>query len=142
MSVYHVETSEGEMKREAVRRLQLLKLSEAVVQSFQQEDQVYFSEEAEGEILLRPSDGKLMEQIAEFQKEYQCLVYHAILNYIPGMGEIWSLLFVSPTSSDWEGEREELSGCGLVYAYVISDMETGIGEIVVEPAEEGLRRVG
>jgi len=141
MSVYKVEAAENEMKQEAVRRLRLLKLSEAAVRSFERDGRVSLSQEAMGENFLQGSDSELEDLIVKFQREYQCLVYHAILNDIPGMGEIWSLLFVSPAASDWESERRQLSKNGLVYAYVISDMETGIGEIAVEPAGGGLRRL-
>ncbi len=141
MSVYKAEATENEMKQEAVRRLRLLKLSETVVRSFESDGLVSLSQEVMGEIFLQSSDSGLEELIVKFQREYQCLVYHAILNDIPGMGEKWSLLFVSPAASDWEGERKQMSKNRLVYAYMISDMETGIGGIVVEPAGGGLRRI-
>jgi len=141
MSVYKIEATANEMKQEAVRRLRLLKLSADVVEIFEQDDQVSLSQELKGEILLFFPDSGLEELIADFQREYECLVYHAILNEIPGMGEMCSLLFVSPASSEWEEEREWLSTNGLAYAYVSSEMETGIGEIGVMLSGRGLRRV-
>jgi len=141
MSVYKVEATANEMKQEAVRRMRLLKLGEDVVRDFEQDNQVSLSQEFTGEIMLFFPDSGLEELIAGFQREYECLVYHVILNEIPGMGEICSLLFVSPTSSAWEGEREWLSANGLVYAYVSSDMETGICEIGVMPSGRGLSRI-
>jgi len=112
MSVYTVEASENEMKQEAIRRLRLLKLSEAVVRSFERDGRVSLSREAMGEIFLQSSDSELEELIVKFQREFQCLVYHAILNDIPGMGEIWSLLFVSPASSDSESEKSSCRKMG------------------------------
>lgn len=60
----------------------------------------------------------------------------------PMVGECWSLLFVSPASSDWKGEQKYINSSGLVYAYVESEMEDGISEIMVQPQDGGLIRLG
>ena len=58
------------------------------------------------------------------------------------VGECWSLLFVSPASSDWNSERKYIESSGLVYAYVESEMEDGVSEIMVQPQDGSLIRLG
>ena len=49
---------------------------------------------------------------------------------------------MSPASSDWKGEQKYINSSGLVYAYVESEMEDGISEIMVQPQDGGLIRLG
>ena len=142
MSIYSIEATPAEMAREAVERMKLLNLDEDAITAFESEGEVYLSERAMGGVFFCFGGEELTRRIKAFEEEYQCLVYHAHRSDTAMAGEVWSLLFVSPASSDWAGERQYLTDCGLVYAYVDSEMESGICEIQVEPAGGGIDRIG
>lgn len=142
MSIYKKEASKEEMKREAVLRMEQLGLDSGIVQEFQEEGIVSLSEQLGQRVLLLLPDGEIDEDIRRFEAEYECLVYHVLCADNPMVGECRSLLFVSPTSSDWAGERKYIGSSKLVYAYSVSDMEEGVSEIMVEPQDGGLIRIG
>lgn len=142
MSIYKVEATKEEMVQEALVRMKLLKLNEDIVNAFETRGQVFTSQSMAGQTFLQPPDEEAADRIKTFEEEYGCLVYHAHWCRLQMLGEMWSLLFVSPTASDWKGEKQYLTDCGLAYAYVDSDMESGIGEIQVESRDGGIDRIG
>ena len=142
MSIYKKEASQEEMKQEAVLRMELLGLDPQIVQSFQLEGTVSLSEQVSQQVILRPADDEVEGWIKNFEEEYECLVYHVLRAQNPMVGDCWSLLFVSPASSDWQGEQRYIKNSGLVYAYSSSEMEEGVSEIVVEKQGGGLARIG
>lgn len=142
MSIYKKEAAMEEMRQEAVQRMNLLHLSSKIIQKFAQNEAVYLSQQFGQQVFLQPNDDEIKTQVKQFEQEFECLVYHVLLTDNPLIGECWSLLFVSPASSDWKSEREYIESSGLVYAYVKSDMEDGISEIMVTPQDGGLIRLG
>lgn len=142
MSIYKKEASLEEMKREAISRMELLKLDTQTIQDFERDGSVNLSQQIGDQVFLQPSDGEISERIKRFEQEYDCLVYHVLWADSPMVGECWSLLFVSPASSDWNSERKYIESSGLVYAYVESEMEDGVSEIMTEPRDGGLIRLG
>lgn len=142
MSIYKKEASLEEMKQEAISRMELLKLDTQTIQDFERDGSVSLSQQIGDQVFLQPSDGEISERIKRFEQEYDGLVYHVLWADSPMVGECWSLLFVSPTSSDWNGERKYIESSGLVYAYVESEMEDGVSEIMTEPRDGGLIRLG
>lgn len=142
MSIYKKEASLEEMKREAISRMELLKLDTQTIQDFERDGSVNLSQQLGDQFFLQPSDDEISERVKRFEQEYDCLVYHVLWADSPMAGECWSLLFVSPTSSDWSSERKYIKNSGLVYAYVESEMEDGVSEIMVEPRDGGLIRLG
>lgn len=142
MSIYKKEASLEEMRQEALRRMKLLKLEPNTIRDFEQDGLVGLSQQVGDQIFLQPSDEETGQRINEFEREYECLVYHALWADSPMAGECWSLLFVSPTSSDWNNERKYIESSGVVYAYVESEMEDGVSEIMIEPRDSGLIRLG
>ena len=142
MSIYKKEASLEEMKREAISRMELLKLDTQTIQDFERDGSVNLSQQLGDQVFLQPSDDEISERVKRFEQEYDCLVYHVLWADSPMAGECWSLLFVSPTSSDWSSERKYIKSSGLVYAYVESEMEDGVSEIMVEPRDSGLIRLG
>ena len=142
MSIYKKEASQEEMKQEAVLRMELLGLNLQTIQSFQLEGTVSLSEQIGQQVILWPADDEVKGWIKNFESEYECLVYHALRAQNPMAGDCWSLLFVSPTSSDWKSEQSYIKSSGLVYAYSSSELEDGISEIVVEKRGRGLARIG
>ena len=141
MAIYKKEATREEMKREAVLRMNLLKLDATTIRSFQSEGMVSLSEQIGQQIILLAADEEANEKIRRFEKEYEALVYHVLRAPNPMVGDCWSLLFVSPESSDWENEREYIESSKLVYAYSESELEEGVSEIMAEPRDGGLVRL-
>jgi hypothetical protein len=142
MSIYKKEASMEEMKREAISRMELLKLDAQTVREFEQDGSVSLSQQIGDQIFLQPSDDEISARVKRFEQGYECLVYHVLWADSPMVGECWSLLFVSPASSDWNSERKYIESSGLVYAYVESEMEDGVSEIMVQPQNGSLIRLG
>ena len=142
MSIYKKEASMEEMKREAISRMELLKLDAQTVREFEQDGSVSLSQQIGDQIFLQPSDDEISARVKRFEQGYECLVYHVLWADSPMVGECWSLLFVSPASSDWKGEQKYINSSGLVYAYVESEMEDGVSEIMVQPQDGSLIRLG
>mgnify|MGYP001109743201 FL=1 len=142
MSIYKKEASMEEMKREAISRMELLKLDAQTVREFEQDGSVSLSQQIGDQIFLQPSDDEISARVKRFEQGYECLVYHVLWADSPMVGECWSLLFVSPASSDWKGEQKYINSSGLVYAYVESEMEDGVSEIMVQPQNGSLIRLG
>lgn len=142
MSIYKKEALQEEMQQEALLRMELLGLDVQAIRRFQEEGAVSLSQQAGQKFLIQPLDSRLSEQVRRFEAEYECLVYHAIASMNPIVGCCWSLLFVSPASSDWRSERSYIKSSGIVYAYSHSELEEGVGEILVEPWNGALARIG
>ena len=142
MSIYKKEASLEEMKREAIRRMGLLKLDARTIRDFERDGSVSLSQQIGDQILLQPSDAEISARVKRFEQGYECLVYHVLWADSPMVGECWSLLFVSPASSDWNSERKYIESSGLVYAYVESEMEDGVSEIMVQPQNGSLIQLG
>ena len=142
MSIYKKEASLEEMKRETIRRMELLKLDARTIRDFERDGSVSLSQQIGDQIFLQPSDDEISARVKRFEQGYECLVYHVLWADSPMVGECWSLLFVSPASSDWNSERKYIESSGLVYAYVASEMEDGVSEIMVQPQNGSLIRLG
>ena len=142
MSTYKKEASLEEMKRETIRRMELLKLDARTIRDFERDGSVNLSQQSGDQIFLQPSDDEISARVKRFEQGYECLVYHVLWADSPMVGECWSLLFVSPASSDWNSERKYIESSGLVYAYVESEMEDGVSEIMVQPQNGSLIRLG
>ena len=142
MSIYKKEASLEEMKRETIRRMELLKLDDRTIRDFERDGSVSLSQQIGDQIFLQPSDDEISARVKRFEQGYKCLVYHVLWADSPMVGECWSLLFVSPASSDWNSERKYIESSGLVYAYVESEMEDGVSEIMVQPQDGSLIRLG
>lgn len=100
------------------RHIELLKLDTQAIWDFEQAGPVSLSQQFGDQIFLQPSDDETSEQINRFEQKYECLVYHVLWADSPIAGECRSLLFISPASSDWNGERKFIESCGPVHAYV------------------------
>ncbi len=142
MSIYKNEATHEEMKQEAVLRMQILGIDGQIIRLFQDEGAVSLSQQIGGQVILSPAADEFARRIQCFEEEYECLVYHVLQYEMSIVGDCWSLLFVSPTSSDWKGEQSYLKHSNMVYAYSYSKIEEGISEIVVEPRDGGLARIG
>ena len=126
-----------EMLAEAIKRMRALKLHRNTISDLKngtvniskQMGALYWADEEEQKI------------IAEFEKEHNALVYHAI--YTPTeFGRCFSMLFVSQYTEEWEMDNKDIEE-GYPIAMVINlDDEwcSDMGSIGVTPMFGGLIR--
>ena len=111
----------AEMKKEALSRLEdmtrKLHLNPHIVDYFKQ-DRIYYSYTTfmGGCINTVTYDPRFPRIIADFERMYNCYVYHAIL-----CGDMLSLLFVSSYESDWPEERLHSDGTICTYTHNFSE---------------------
>lgn len=113
-------------RQEAINRLRLLQtkygLLENVVNEFEKEDVLYYSEYVNKQcpaILYWVSNKEEYTQaIREFEEKHNALVYHAILTRTV-FGTLLTLLYVTEEKEVWKEDREQLQE-GLPLAYIIN----------------------
>ena len=136
-------------KQEAINRLKLLQtkygLLETVVNEFEKEDVLYYSEYVNKQcpaILYWVSNKEEYTQaIRKFEEKHNALVYHAILTRTV-FGTLLTLLYVTEEKEVWKEDREELQE-GLPLAYVINlddDNCSEFGGIQITGAMGGIVR--
>lgn len=96
----------SDKKQEASNRLlqlkQSLHISQRILKGFDNGKIFYSHISPVGNAKIAVLDKKRLQIVENFQKRYNCLVYHAIESY--GM---FALLFVSDDEDSWEYERLE-----------------------------------
>lgn len=125
-------------KQEAIQRMKALSLMENVIQDFEKEDILYLSE---GYGALFWLDDTQKEYVAEFETEYQAVVYHVIHNNTE-FGELLAFLYVSNEKDEWADDREDIKeGCPLAYVKNLDEPAfSEFGSIGVMPQYGGLVR--
>lgn len=101
----------SKMVEEAVQRMRMLQIydepGDSVIEHFKTDGKVFVSKPA-GPIgvlcTLTSAEQKLVD---DFEKEYECLVYHVIRS-ITEIGVMYSLLYVSQREEEWEFDRQDL----------------------------------
>lgn len=78
MSIYKKEASLEEMKRETIRRMELLKLDARTIRDFERDGSVSLSQQIGDQIFLQPSDDEISARVKRFEQGYECLVYHVL----------------------------------------------------------------
>ena len=63
MSIYKKEASLEEMKREAISRMELLKLDTQTIQDFERDGSVNLSQQLGDQVFLQPSDDEISERV-------------------------------------------------------------------------------
>ena len=136
-------------KQEAINRLRLLQMKygllETVVNEFEKEDVLYYSEYVNKQcpaILYWVSNKEEYTQaIRKFEEKHNALVYHAILTRTV-FETLLTLLYVAEEKEVWKEDREELQE-GLPLAYVINlddDNCSEFGGIQITGAMGGIVR--
>ncbi len=141
---------------EAIKRLKFLNLNDYVIEDFQQEQKVHYSEreylDSSGEFgaLFWVSDEpKYVEVIRHYEDQFGCLVYHAIYQQNE-VGELFSLLYISPYEEEWTMDWELFSQGNrqdgyIQYAKVINlsmPLFSETGTIHIKESGGGLIRIG
>lgn len=114
-----------EMKQEAIRRMKLLDLLPSVVEKFDKEDIVYYSENMGGNLsgilFYLHNNPEWLQQVKNFEKKTGHLVYHTVLTHFT-FGDILDLLYVREEKEEWKDEQEELKqGYADIYAINLTD---------------------
>lgn len=129
-----------QMKQEALARMKLLNLHPNVVNEFQNEDKLNYSEGTLG-ILYWATDE--MKQIVEdFEKKTGYKVYHLIDNNSEEIGHMLTLLYVSTDMEEWTYDRRDIQdGCPLAYVENLTYPDCSeFGSVGVRPANGGVVR--
>lgn len=129
-----------QMKQEALARMKLLNLHPNVVNEFQNENKLNYSEGTLG-ILYCATDE--MKQVAEgFEKKTGYKVYHLIDNNSEEIGHMLTLLYVSTDMEEWTYDRRDIQdGCPLAYVANMTYPDCSeFGSVGVRPANGGVVR--
>ena len=131
-----------EMKKEAIKRMEMLKILPQTIKEFQREGKI--NKSTYGGILfwLDDEEKKIVE---DFEKNHDCIVYHVIKgSYKMPFGEImecFDMLYVSNDDEEWAMDRSDIKNDGYMYVYSISNFCEGeYGSITVKPLNGGLAR--
>ena len=105
------------MRQEAVIRMRLLGIPEAMIQSFEDDNTIVICPEG-GPLVLMYGRGKA---VADFEAEHKVVVYCIVYSQINGM-LLENMLYVSRFQNEWEMEKQELKRRAvLAYVNNISD---------------------
>lgn len=130
-------------KQEALRRLHVLADKfdlESKLENYFAQDKLYYSYGYSLDTINY--DASYAESAETFEKQYQCLVYHAV-EAETQFGKMLSFLYVSDNQDDWS--VEELTGKTIMpYTYIIEDgWDNGeFGDIRLDSPMGYLMRIG
>lgn len=125
------------MKKEAVARMESLKIHSNVVIIFAENDILNLSFNG----FLHYLSDEQKERVEKFEKEHNSLVYHVIQNFT-SLGEMLTFLYVSPYPEEWAQDRRDIKA-GYPIAYVVNvddDCLSEFGSVHVQPCDGGVIR--
>ena len=125
-------------RTEALKRMELLKLHENVIDDFKE---IALLNQSELGGILYWVEGEMEKKIREWEEKTGNLVYHVIHDYTE-FGELLSLLYVSQYEDEWETDREDIQD-GYALAYVMNltdDWCSEYGSIGIRPQWGGVVR--
>ena len=128
----------AKQRTEALKRMELLKLHENVIDDFKE---IALLNQSEPGGILYWVEGEMEKKIREWEEKTGNLVYHVIHDYTE-FGELLSLLYVSQYEEEWEMERNDLVN-GYPLAYVMNltdDWCSEYGSIGIRPQWGGVVR--
>ena len=125
-------------RTEALKRMELLKLHENVIEDFKE---IALLNQSEFGGILYWVEGEMEKKIREWEEKTGNLVYHVIHDYTE-FGELLSLLYVSQYEDEWETDREDIQdGYALVYVMNLTDdWCSEYGSIGIRPQWGGVVR--
>ena len=127
-------------KKEAIKRMKMMKIMNEVIKDFEQNDNVQRSETM-GFMYWLSDEEK--EMVHKFEEEYHALVYHVIKSRTE-FGTLLNFLYVSDSKEEWEMDREDIKD-GYVFIYcknLDDDICSEFGSICYKSVNGGLVRVG
>ena len=128
----------AKQRTEALKRMELLKLHENVIDDFKE---IALLNQSELGGILYWVEGEMEKKIHEWEEKTGNLVYHVIHDYTE-FGELLSLLYVSQYEEEWETDREDIQD-GYALAYVMNltdDWCSEYGSIGIRPQWGGVVR--
>ena len=128
----------AKQRTEALKRMELLKLHENVIDDFKE---IALLNQSELGGILYWVEGEMEKNIREWEEKTGNLVYHVIHDYTE-FGELLSLLYVSQYEDEWETDREDIQD-GYALAYVMNltdDWCSEYGSIGIRPQWGGVVR--
>ena len=128
----------AKQRTEALKRMELLKLHENVIDDFKE---LSLLNQSELGGILYWVEGEMEKKIREWEEKTGNLVYHVIHDYTE-FGELLSLLYVSAYEDEWKMERDDLED-GYPLAYVMNltdDWCSEYGSIGIRPQWGGVVR--
>ena len=128
----------AKQRTEALKRMELLKLHENVIDDFKE---IALLNQSELGGILYWVEGEMEKKIREWEEKTGNLVYHVIHDYTE-FGELLSLLYVSTYEDEWESDREDIQN-GYALAYVMNltdDWCSEYGSIGIRPQWGGVVR--
>ena len=127
---------------EAVKRMKEIGIASHISQVFEENGIVSLSED--GEFLHRLDEDE-QKMVDNFEKEYQCLVYH-VLKSTGNLGFVYTFLIVTRDPNEWELQLAPYDYNGetamRVLVYVINDAWKcrEFGDVVISVDTEGCVR--
>lgn len=111
-------------KVEAVKRMKMLGIFNETVRQFEKDGYVSRSDPPVGAYYW--VEGEELEQLREFEKEHDCLVYTVVRAYT-SIGTMDSYLFVGDNKEEWQWDREDLKE-GYPFSYTINRSDPDLSE--------------
>lgn len=133
-----------QMKQEAIKRMKQLKLMADVVNDFEKNGRVYYSERQNkffnAVLYWLDNQKEWEEKVKKFEEEHNCLVYHCQLTHLE-FGDVLSLLFVSSNEKEWPLDMEDLkNNYAFAYCLDLSGPFSEFGTIGLKPSMGGVVR--
>lgn len=122
---------------EAVARMKLLGILKTPINEFKKDGVINRSENG----ILYWLDDEEKQMVADFEKDNDGVVYHAIKT-LSNIGLMYSLLYVSKHTEEWEMDRADIQE-GMAFVYVVNkDMPdcSEFGTIGIRPLFGGVLR--
>ena len=138
-------TLRQKQKREALKRMKMLKLMKEVQDDFENDDRIYYSERQNkffnAVLYWLDNNEDYVKIVKEFEKKHKALVYHCQLTHME-FGDNLALLYVSQNEEEWEMDRKDLEQ-GYAFAYVRNldcEYDSDLGTIGIRPSMGGILR--
>lgn len=113
-----------EMKREAIARMELMKIKPDIIRKFEGQDIVWSSVNGP-DVLDTALRQKIKDRIKWFENEFGGLVYHVVIT-----GSLFAtFLYVSKWDEEWEEDREIITDDNCTVAYVYNMMNPILSEL-------------
>ena len=127
--------NDRELKQECIKRLEILKLNEKVIEDFRIKDKLYATNISNKKLVDITYNG-IMQGIKIFEKANNVKIYH-IVNIETNNNIVVYLLYVKRNKRKWKNERVDLrNGFAEVYTYEENrifkhiGIETEAGQVV------------
>ena len=136
---------ENKQKEEAIKRMKMLKIMPQVIEDFEKNNRVYYSERLDSifcaTLYWLDNHKEYVELVKEFEKKHKALVYHAQLTHFE-FSDCLALFYVSKEETEWERDRKDITN-GEMFCYVANlndEFCSDYGYIGIRPAYGGVAR--